>query len=98
LKSGDTIHCVNLPNIQIPFETARRITIIHQNIPNMVGQFSTKIANLNINIENMSNAAKNLVAYTIIDVAAFDATKQKKLLELINAINGVYKIRIIKHQ
>lgn len=98
LKSGDTIHCANLPNIQIPFETARRITIIHQNIPNMVGQFSTKIANLNINIENMSNAARNLVAYTIIDVAAFDATKQKKLLESINAINGVYKIRIIKHQ
>ncbi len=58
---------VNLPNLQVPFGTPYRITVMHQNIPNMVGQIATILANANINIENMSNAAKDKVAYTIID-------------------------------
>lgn len=33
LENGDTTNCVNLPNMQVPFETTYRVTVIHQNVP-----------------------------------------------------------------
>lgn len=98
LEEGDTTHCVNLPNMQVSFETAYRVTVIHQNVPNMVGQISTQIANRDINIENMANAAKDKVAYTIIDVDDFTEADQKDLINALEAIKEVYRVRVIKHK
>lgn len=98
LEEGDTTHCVNLPNMQVPFETAYRVTVIHQNVPNMVGQISTQIANREINIENMANAAKEKVAYTIIDVDDLQGKDQDALITALEGIKEVYKVRVIKHR
>ncbi|WP_338214104.1 phosphoglycerate dehydrogenase [Companilactobacillus muriivasis] len=98
LEEGDTTHCVNLPNMQVPFETAYRVTVIHQNVPNMVGQISTQIANREINIENMANAAKEKVAYTIIDVDDLQGKDQDALITALESIKEVYKVRVIKHK
>lgn len=98
LEEGDTTHCVNLPNMQVPFETAYRVTVIHQNVPNMVGQISTQIANREINIENMANAAKEKVAYTIIDVDDLQGKDQDALITALESIKEVYKVRVIKHR
>jgi len=98
LEEGDTTHCVNLPNMQVPFETAYRVTVIHQNVPNMVGQISTQIANREINIENMANAAKEKVAYTIIDVDDLQGKDQEGLISALEGIKEVYKVRVIKHR
>lgn len=98
LESGDTTHCVNLPNMQVSFETAYRITVIHQNVPNMVGQISTQLANRKINIENMANAAKEKVAYTIIDIDGLNNDDESDLISALNAIKEVYRVRVIKNQ
>ncbi|MGQ2376197.1 phosphoglycerate dehydrogenase [Companilactobacillus zhachilii] len=98
LESGDTTNCVNLPNMQIPFETAYRVTVIHQNVPNMVGQISTQIATRGINIETMSNAAKEKVAYTIIDVDDLPVENQSALIAALEKIKEVYRVRVIKHK
>ncbi|MFC6176398.1 phosphoglycerate dehydrogenase [Companilactobacillus huachuanensis] len=98
LEEGDTTHCVNLPNMQVPFETAYRVTVIHQNVPNMVGQISTQIANRGINIENMANAAKEKVAYTIIDVDDLQEKDQSALIAALDGIKEVYRVRVIKHR
>jgi len=98
LEEGDTTHCVNLPNMQVPFETAYRVTVIHQNVPNMVGQISTQIANREINIENMANAAKEKVAYTIIDVDDLQGKDQEGLISALEGIKEVCKVRVIKHR
>ncbi|WP_119326068.1 phosphoglycerate dehydrogenase [Companilactobacillus musae] len=97
LESGDTTHCVNLPNMQVPFETAYRITVIHQNVPNMVGQISTKLADHEINIENMANAAKEKVAYTIIDVDGLNGLDQADLIAELDKVKEIYRVRVIKH-
>lgn len=98
LESGDTTNCVNLPNMQIPFETAYRVTVIHQNVPNMVGQISTQIATRDINIETMSNAAKEKVAYTIVDVDDLSEENQRALIAALEKIKEVYRVRVIKHK
>lgn len=97
LENGDTTNCVNLPNMQVPFETTYRVTVIHQNVPNMVGQITTKLAGRNINIENMANAAKEKVAYTIIDVDGLEAQDKKDLITELDQIKEVYRVRVIKH-
>lgn len=98
LENGDTTNCVNLPNMQVPFETTYRVTVIHQNVPNMVGQISTQIATRGINIENMSNAAKEKVAYTIIDVDGLQKDNQSALIAALESIKEVYRVRVIKHK
>ncbi|GEO63645.1 phosphoglycerate dehydrogenase [Companilactobacillus nantensis] len=98
LENGDTTNCVNLPNMQVPFETTYRVTVIHQNVPNMVGQISTQIATRGINIENMSNAAKEKVAYTIIDVDGLQEDNQSALIATLESIKEVYRVRVIKHK
>lgn len=98
LENGDTTNCVNLPNMQVPFETTYRVTVIHQNVPNMVGQISTQIATRGINIENMSNAAKEKVAYTIIDVDGLQEDNQSALIAALESIKEVYRVRVIKHK
>lgn len=98
LESGDTINSVNLPNMQVPFEAPYRVTIVHRNVPNMVGQIATQMANRNINIENMSNAAKETIAYTIVDVNSIDGDQGQNLIESLNGIPEVHRVRIIEHQ
>ena len=98
LQNGDTTNCVNLPNMQVAFETAFRITVIHQNVPNMVGQISTQLADRQINIENMANAAKDKVAYTIVDVNDLNQDDAEGLIHHLNSIPEVYRVRLIKHQ
>lgn len=98
LQNGDTTNCVNLPNMQVAFETVFRITVIHQNVPNMVGQISTQLADRQINIENMANAAKDKVAYTIVDVNDLNQDDAEGLIHHLNSIPEVYRVRLIKHQ
>ncbi|MCH4009887.1 phosphoglycerate dehydrogenase [Companilactobacillus sp.] len=98
LKSGDTKNSVNLPNMTVPFEAPYRVTVIHQNVPNMVGQIATAMAERDINIENMANAAKEKTAYTVVDVNSIDGDEGRDLVEALNAIKEVYRVRIIEHQ
>ncbi|WP_125567000.1 phosphoglycerate dehydrogenase [Companilactobacillus insicii] len=97
LETGDTIQSVNLPGMKVPFEAPYRFTIIHQNVPNMVGQITTILARIGINIASMSNAAKKDTAYTIIDVDNLN-DNSSELLQQIDKIPEVYRARLIKHK
>ena len=92
MKYGNIKNSVNFPNIELPMETKYRVTIAHQNIPNMLTNFSAIFANDNINIVNMLNKSKKDNAYTIMDVDSVPAG----LKEELEAIDGVYKVRIIE--
>ncbi len=79
----------------MPFESRYRLTLIHENIPNMVGQIATLLANANINIETMSNAARGDVAYTIIDVDHLQEVQEAQLEADLNKIPAVYRTRLL---
>ncbi|MQS53589.1 phosphoglycerate dehydrogenase [Companilactobacillus mishanensis] len=97
LESGDTTHAVNLPSMRVPLEAPFRLTMIHKNVPNMVGQIATHLADLGINIENMSNAARKDTAYTMIDVNTLSKADGDALVKELNEIPEIYRVRIIKH-
>lgn len=93
LENGNISHSVNYPDCNMGIkEAGSRITILHHNIPNMLGQFTALLANENMNITLMTNKSKKKYAYTMIDVdAEIPADVEKRLEE----IEGVLKIRII---
>lgn len=92
LENGNIVHSVNMPDIQMAQEAKYRICIINKNIPNMVGEMTTKLANVGINIENMANKAKKDYAYTILETN--DEISQE-LLDKLAAQDGIKSVRLI---
>ncbi|MGZ1135068.1 hypothetical protein ACXO2X_05270 [Lactobacillus delbrueckii subsp. bulgaricus] len=85
----------------IPLNLARkyhRITLIHKNIPNMIGQISTYLAGRGINIENLVNKAKDKYAYTMIDIDEIDQATQDKVVPNLERIPAVTRVRILTHK
>jgi len=94
LKNGNITNSVNYPNCDMGVCTkAARITINHKNIPNMLVQFTTVLAEENINISDMTNKSKGNWAYTMIDI---ESLATDNIVERISSIDGVVNVRIIK--
>jgi len=90
LENGNIRYSVNFPASRLPRLDAWRITIANANVPNMVGQISTCLANAGLNIEDLLNKSIGDLAYTIVDVngEVTDAT-----MDELRAIDGVLALR-----
>ena len=93
LENGNIRHSVNFPEAALPriAETAR-IAIANSNVPNMVGQISTRLAEAGLNIADLLNKSKGEVAYTLIDI---DGQVPAGLVGRIAAIQGVLSARAV---
>lgn len=95
LENGNIKNSVNYPNCDmgVKEDGKCRITILHRNVPNMIGQFTSILAEDNINIDNMSNKSRKEYAYTMIDAEGELAPEvEKELAE----IKDVLKVRVIR--
>ena len=93
LENGNITHSVNFPDCDMGTKgDMTRITILHRNIPNMLGQFTGLLAEKGINISLMTNKSRKEYAYTMIDV---DAEVPADLKDQLEAFDGVLKVRII---
>lgn len=91
LENGTITHSVNFPAIEMPrSRNGIRLAIANSNVPNMVAQISSKIANAGLNILSLLNKSKDEIAYTLIDV---NADIDDRLLQEIKKINGVVQVR-----
>ena len=92
LEDGNIQNAVNFPTALAPRESKFRIAIANANVPNMLGQISTAMANAGLNIHNMLNRSRGDMAYTLVDV---DSTVSDEVIESIHAINGVLSVRYL---
>ena len=93
LQNGNITHSVNYPDCDMGVKgSGARITILHRNIPNMLGQFTALLAGEGMNISLMANKSKKEYAYTMIDVESEVSGQIAKALE---AVEGVLKVRVI---
>ncbi len=93
LKNGNIVNSVNFPNCDMGVCTkAARITILHKNIPNTLGQFTAVLANENINISDLMNRSKGEYAYTMLDL---DSIPSVKAVQELSQIEGVIRVREI---
>ena len=90
LGNGLIRNSVNFPEADIPRADSYRLTIANANVPNMVGQISTILADAGLNIDDLLNKSRNEVAYTIVDL---DAEVTADTEDKIRAIDGVLCVR-----
>lgn len=90
LENGIIRYSVNFPDAILPRIDAYRITVANANVPNMVGQISTNLANADLNIVDLLNKSQDDIAYTVIDL---DKPVPEKTLEAIRQIEGVLVVR-----
>ena len=92
LENGNVLNAVNFPNVSMPRESQHRLAIANANVPNMVGQISTAVADAGLNIHNMVNKSKGEIAYTLVDL---DSAMPQAVIDKIAAIKGVLMVRAI---
>jgi D-3-phosphoglycerate dehydrogenase len=92
LEHGNVTHAVNFPAVAMARESAYRVAIANANVPNMLGQISTAMAQAGLNIHNMVNKSRGEMAYTLVDV---DSPVADAVLKHIASIEGVLAVRYL---
>jgi len=93
LENGNVRNSVNFPEANMPrVPGTTRLVIANSNVPNMVGQISTRLAADGVNIADLLNKSRGDVAYTLIDA---DGSVAAATLQSIRAIQGVLSARLI---
>jgi D-3-phosphoglycerate dehydrogenase len=92
MEHGNILNAVNFPDVTMPRESPFRIGIANSNVPNMLGQISTAMADAGLNIHNMLNKSKGEMAYTLVDV---DSAVSDAVVAKIAAIKGVLAVRYL---
>jgi len=95
LENGNVINAVNFPQVSMARESAYRVAIANANVPNMLGQISTAMAQAGLNIHNMVNKSRGEMAYTLVDV---DSAVGAPVLDSLRAIGGVLSVRYLPRQ
>jgi len=90
LENGNIRYSVNFPEAVMPRVDSYRITIANANVPNMVGQISTCLADAGLNIEDLLNKSLGNVAYTVVDLSG---AVPAETLAMIGQIDGVLLVR-----
>jgi len=92
LEHGTIANAVNFPSVEMPRESPWRVAIANANVPNMLGQISTAMAQAGLNIHNMVNKSRGEMAYTLVDV---DSPVLPEVQASLAAINGVLAVRYL---
>ena len=94
LENGNIVNSVNYPNCDMGICTKPgRITVLHKNIPNSIGRFTSTMGSFNINISDMLNRSKGEYAYTMLDL---DEPTPAGVAEKLEALEGVLRVRVIR--
>lgn len=92
LEHGNIRNSVNFPAVSLERTAGFRLAIANRNVPKMLGQILSVIADSNNNVADMINKSRNDIAYNLIDIAN---QPDEATLERIRAIEGIINVRLI---
>jgi D-3-phosphoglycerate dehydrogenase / 2-oxoglutarate reductase len=93
LENGNVRNSVNFPEMVMPRGAkGDRLAVVNANVPNMLGQISTALADAGLNIDDMFNKSRGEIAYTLVDV---EGSIPEAVREHIAGIEGVLNVRVI---
>lgn len=93
LEHGNVLNSVNFPEVSMPrTDGAFRLSVVNSNVPNMLGQISSALADAGLNIVDMLNKSRDDLAYTLVDV---DQEVSDDVIDKMQAIDGVLVVRAI---
>ena len=92
LEDGTVLNSVNFPEVNMPRTEGFRLAVVNANVPNMLGQISTVLAEAGHNILDMLNKSRGELAYTLVDV---ETAMGEACLDRLRAIQGVLSVRTL---
>ncbi|MCB1648767.1 MAG: phosphoglycerate dehydrogenase [Pseudomonadales bacterium] len=96
LENGNIKNSVNFPNLALDrardAEKGTRLAISNRNVPKMLGQILSVLADQNINVIDMINRSRNEIAYNLIDV---ESRPSDAALARIAEIQDVIKVTVL---
>ena len=90
LRDGTITNSVNFPSSMLERSTDHRITIVNQNVPNVIGQITSTLAAASLNISEMVNKSRGDIAYNIIDL---DTSIDQSTIDQLLLVDGVVRVR-----
>jgi D-3-phosphoglycerate dehydrogenase len=92
LENGNIRNSVNFPDVFMPRNGGYRMAVVNANVPNMLGQISTVLAEYGLNILDMLNKSRGDLAYTLVDV---ENEVCPECVARVRAIEGVLCVRTL---
>ncbi len=92
LENGNVTNSVNFPKTIMARNGGYRVAVVNANVPNMLGQISTNLAEARLNILDMLNKSRGELAYTLADV---EDPIPAGVVEQIRNIEGVLAVRTL---
>ena len=92
-ENGNIRNSVNFPAAEMERNCGARLLITNKNVPNIISQITTILAQDGINIDNMLNKNKGDIAYNIIDTNATEISAG--IVTRLETIEGVYMVRAL---
>jgi D-3-phosphoglycerate dehydrogenase len=92
MENGNIKNSVNFPNTGMSRNGGYRLIIANKNIPKMVGNITSVLADEDINIADMLNKNRGEIAYNIIDI---DNDISEAQVQKIRDIEGIIMVRLL---
>jgi len=92
LENGNVVNSVNFPRLQLERAGSARLAVTNSNVPNMLGQITSVLADADINVVDLLNKSRESIAYNLIDV---ETAPSDDVLQQIADIDGVINVRLI---
>ena len=93
-ENGNIRNSVNFPVAEMERNNGARLLVTNKNIPNIISQITTILAQAGINIDNMLNKNKGDIAYNIIDTNCKNLAEE--ILGKVKSIEGVFMVRALQ--
>lgn len=93
LERGNIVNSVNFPMTVLERSGDTRLCIANKNIPKMLGQILSELADQNINVIDMINKSRGELAYNLIDI---DGDVPQEIVDHLCSIEGVIGVRVIR--
>ena len=83
---------MNYPDVSSPRSSVSRITVMHDNVKEVISKITSIISSEGINIANLLDKSKGDKAYLIVDL---DEKPSKKVIDAIGALDFVTRLRVL---
>lgn len=90
LETGSIVNSVNYPACPLSDSFRYRLTVMHANVPNTVGQITSTVASQGVNIDSMVNKSRGSFAYTVLDL---DDALSEETIRSVEALEPVFRAR-----
>mgnify|MGYP003684694479 FL=1 len=92
LENGNIYNSVNYPPTKMSRNGGSRMTFTNSNVPKVLGQVLSVLADANLNVVDMVNKSRGEIAYNIIDI---EGDIGEAVIDKVASVDGVMRVRLI---